>query len=304
MIRCGIDLGGTKIAITCLDNAHKTVFEKRISTPQGDYSGTLSAIAQLVEEAELLLQLKLPVGIGTPGAISTATGKMKNSNSTCLNSQPLKQDLENLLNRPIKMSNDANCFALSEATDGAAQNQEVVFGVIVGTGTGAGISIKQQVLNGKNGIAGEWGHNPLPWHDSKHLQLKPCYCGKSGCIETFLSGPAFESDYLVNSEKKKSSAQIVEMATQGDETAKLALTDYERNMAKALAHVINILDPDAIVLGGGMSNIQSLYENVPKLWGEYVFSDTVSTQLLAPKFGDASGVRGAARLWSLDELNT
>lgn len=302
MIRSGIDLGGSKIAIICLDENHQTLFEKRVPTPQGDYWGTLEAIHQLVQEAEASLTGKVSVGIGTPGAISAQTGLMKNSNSTCLNGQPLKQDLEKLLQRPVRVANDANCFALSEATDGAAQNSDVVFGVIVGTGTGAGIVIRKQLLTGINHIAGEWGHNPMPWHDCEHLKTKPCYCGKFGCIETLLSGPGFEQEYFQHSGSQLKSPEIVSQATHGDETAKLVLTSYERYMAKALAHVINILDPDVIVLGGGMSNIQSLYKNVPKIWGEYVFSDSVATQLVPPRFGDASGVRGAARLWKLDEL--
>lgn len=302
MIRCGIDLGGTKIALICLDKNHKTVFEKRIPTPQGNYAGTLAAITQLVKEAEISVRQPLPVGIGTPGAISSATGMLKNSNSTCLNGKPLKQDLEIALGRKIKMSNDANCFALSEATDGAASGSEIVFGVIVGTGTGAGITVNQHVLNGKNSIAGEWGHNPMPWHDSEYLRSKPCYCGKTGCIETFLSGPGFEDEYFRATGKKLSSPEIIQNALQGDDKAESVVAAYERNMAKALAHVINILDPDVIVLGGGISNIHRLYTNVPAIWTEYVFSDSVNTQLLPPKFGDASGVRGAARLWEFNEL--
>lgn len=303
MIRCGIDLGGSKIAIICLDKHHQTLYEDRIATPQGNYSATLSSIKKLVMGAEKHLGCSVPVGIGTPGAISQLTGKIKNSNSTCLNGKPLKEDLEDCLQRSIKLANDANCFALSEATDGAAQNQSVVFGVIVGTGTGAGISINQQILTGKNGIAGEWGHNPLPWKDSNYLQKKPCYCGKSGCIETFLSGPGLESEYFNTTGKNLKSPQIVTQAEKGEHQAEVILTSYEENMAKALAHVINILDPDCIVLGGGMSNIHRLYKNVPQKWGNYVFSDSVSTELLPPRFGDASGVRGAARLWSLEELN-
>lgn len=297
MIRCGIDLGGTKIAIACLDETHQLVYEKRISTPQGNYRQTIDAICQLVFEAEKSLGTNLPIGIGTPGAISAKTGLMKNSNSTCLNNQPLKQDLEKQLARTIKIANDANCFALSEATDGAAAGKDVVFGVIVGTGTGAGIVIKQQALDGANRIAGEWGHNPMPWTETQFLQSKSCYCGKTGCIETFLSGPGFENDFYRVSGARLSSEHIVKAAEAGDESCELALASYERFMAKALAHVINILDPDCIVLGGGMSNIQRLYQSVPKIWGEYVFSDSVCTELLPPRFGDASGVRGAARLW-------
>lgn len=301
-IRCGIDLGGTKIAIACLDAQHKIIYEQRIDTPQGNYEKTLAVIASLVTQAEQTLGKHLPVGIGTPGALSSKTERLKNSNSVCLNNKPIQQDLEALLQRPVRMANDANCFALSEAIDGAAQDEAVVFGVIVGTGTGAGIVVHQQIISGINRIAGEWGHNPMPWVDSKYLQNKPCYCGKNGCIETFLSGPGLEKDYATHANQPLTSRQIVENASQGDSECEEILQNYELNMAKALAHVINILDPDTIVLSGGMSNIQRLYRNVPKLWGDYVFSDHVATKLLPPKYGDASGVRGAARLWNLEEL--
>ncbi len=295
-IRCGIDLGGTKIAIACLDEYQQTVYERRIDTPQGDYAATVAAIVSLVNTAERQLGVTLPVGVGTPGAISQHTGHIKNANSTCLNGKPLKQDLEQHLSRPIKMANDANCFALSEATDGAAAGSDVVFGVIVGTGTGAGIVVNGKILSGVNRIAGEWGHNPLPWHNSGELLTKPCYCGKSGCIETFLSGPGLEGDFRRQHGRRLSCPEIVAQANEGDRDCEAILQEYEQNMAKALAHVINILDPDIIVLGGGMSNIRRLYENVPRYWKDYVFSDQVTTRLSPPKYGDASGVRGAARL--------
>ncbi len=301
-IRCGIDLGGSKIEIICLNTEQQILYAQRINTPKNAYQATIEAIRTLVLNAEDKLNTSLPVGIGTPGAISLVTGLMKNCNSTCLNNQPLKQDLETLLDRPIKMTNDANCFALSEAIDGVAKNIEVVFGVIIGTGTGAGIVVNQQILNGANRIAGEWGHNQLPWSDSQRLQDKNCYCGLTGCIETFLSGPGLQDEYQRLTSKILSCEQIVKHAENGDPQCEAILQDYEENMAKALAHVINILDPDCIVLGGGMSNIKRLYQNVPRLWGKYVFSDSVATPLLAPEFGDASGVRGAARLWQLEEL--
>jgi fructokinase len=241
------------------------------------------------------------IGICTPGALSyagSAVGLLKNSNSVCMNGMPVHQDLEVLLQRPVRITNDANCFALSEATDGAASNAAVVFGVIIGTGVGAGIVVNRQVLDGANAIAGEWGHNPMPWPSADEWPGPDCYCGKQGCIETFLSGPGLAFDHELHTGHVHSSRQIVELAGQGDVACEESLQRYERRLAKGLAHVINILDPHAIVLGGGMGNIQRLYRNVPRLWGEYVFSDLVSTRLLPPKHGDASGVRGAAWLWN------
>lgn len=297
MLRFGIDLGGTKIEIIALDVAGAVVYRRRIATPQSDYRGTLQAIADLVRNAERELGEQGSVGIGTPGAISRATGRLKNSNSVCLNDQPLLQDLQQLLARDVRISNDANCFALSEATDGAAAGAEVVFGVIVGTGTGSGIVVRGQVLEGPNAIAGEWGHNPLPWPRDDERPGAACYCGRHGCIETFLSGPGLARDHLQATSELRSAAEIVRGAEQGDTQCEATLQRYEDRMARALAHVINILDPHVIVLGGGMGNIARLYDNVPRLWGHYVFSDRVDTQLRAPKFGDSSGVRGAAWLW-------
>ena len=302
-MRIGIDLGGTKIEAIALDNTGSERYRERINTPQNDYSGTLKAIHLLVTNAESHIQQTATVGLGIPGAISPATGLVKNANSTWLIGQPLKTDLESLLSREIKIENDANCFVVSEATDGAARDAKVVFGVIIGTGTGGGICINKQVLTGKNAIAGEWGHNPLPWqNDIDQVQVStqsPCYCGKPDCIETFLSGPGFEKHYqhLSLSPNKIPSAEIVSKAQQGDKDALTCMTCYEDRLAKSLAHIINVIDPDVIVLGGGMSNIERLYTNVPKLWGRYVFSDHVSTQLLSPMYGDSSGVRGAAWLW-------
>jgi fructokinase len=292
----GIDLGGTKIEVLLLDAHGKECFHKRLPTPQGQYDAILQTIKQLVDEAEQHAGQVCSVGIGTPGAISPATGLMKNANSVVLNGKPVQTDLENLLQRRVRMENDANCFALSEATDGAAANAPVVFGVIVGTGTGAGIVVHGRVLTGANAIAGEWGHNPLPWPEAAELPGKPCYCGKHGCIETWLSGPGFEAEYRLASGVSQSAATIVQLAAQGDLQAEQLVQAYEERMAKSLAHIINILDPDVIVLGGGMSNIQRLYANVPQRWGKYVFSDQVSTRLLAPQYGDSSGVRGAAWL--------
>jgi fructokinase len=292
----GIDLGGTKVEVLLLDTQGNERFRKRLPTPQGDYEGTLQTIRQLITEAEQQAGQTCTLGIGTPGAISPATGLMKNSNSVVLNGKPLRADMENLLQRPVRIENDANCFALSEATDGAASGAAVVFGVIVGTGTGAGIVAHGKVLTGANAIGGEWGHNPLPWPEAAELPGKPCYCGKHGCIETWLSGTGFEKEYRLASGVTRKSAEVVTLAEQGDPLVEQLLQAYEERMAKSLAHIINVLDPDAIVLGGGMSNIQRLYRNVPARWGKYVFSDQVSTHLLAPRYGDSSGVRGAAWL--------
>jgi fructokinase len=298
VLRLGIDLGGTKIEIVALDTQGAELYRNRIATPQGDYRGTLDAIAELIFTAEQHLAARGTVGIGTPGALSRANGRLKNSNSICLNGQPLLQDLEALLARPVRISNDANCFALSEATDGAAAGADVVFGVIVGTGTGAGIVVRGHVLEGPNAIAGEWGHNPLPWPRDEERPGAACYCGQHGCIETFLSGPGITRDHERAAGVRSDAQEIVLRAAQGDAACEATLQRYEDRMARALAHVINILDPHVIVLGGGLGNIARLYENVPRLWGQYVFSDRVDTRLVAPKFGDASGVRGAAWLWN------
>ena len=297
-MRIGIDLGGTKIEGIALDDAGHELFRKRINSPQGNYQNTLNAIVDLIIEIEKTIQDKGTVGIGIPGMISPQTGLVKNANSTWLIGQPLKKDLESLLKRDIRIENDANCFVVSEATDGAAKNAEIVFGVIIGTGTGGGIFIRGQSIIGANAIAGEWGHNPLPWPSSNELPGRNCYCGKQGCIETWLSGPGFEKDHqLINKLTHPILAkEIVLLAKSGDKTAQASLQRYEKRLAKSLASIINIIDPDVIVLGGGMSNIQSLYSNVPKLWGEYVFSDSVNTKLVPPKHGDSSGVRGAAWL--------
>jgi len=301
VVRIGIDLGGTKIEGIALDENGVELVRQRVATPEGDYQGTLVAIKLLIEQLESSIKQEATIGICTPGALSFASSKvglLKNSNSVCMNGKPVHQDLEVLLQRPLKITNDANCFALSEATDGAARGADIVFGVIVGTGVGSGIVVNGQVLNGANAIAGEWGHNPLPWPEADELPGLPCYCGKNGCIETFLSGPGMSKNHEMSTGHVLTSRQIVEQAEQGDEDCEQALQRYERRMAKGLAHVINILDPNVIVLGGGMGNIQRLYRNVPKLWGDYVFSDAVSTKLLPPEHGDSSGVRGAAWLWN------
>jgi fructokinase len=295
-MKLGIDLGGTKIEIIALDDAGVELLRRRVPTPQGDYSSTLLAIANLIQTSEAELGQHGSLGIGTPGSISKATGCLKNSNSVHLNGQPILQDLETLLQRPIKICNDANCFALSEATDGAAAGSAVVFGAIIGTGTGAGIVVNGKILIGPNGIAGEWGHNPLPWPSAQELPGPECYCGHRGCIETFLSGPGLMKLHQNETGEYLSPEEMVARAEVSDSACERSLQNYENRLARSLAHVINILDPDTIVLGGGMSNMERLYTNIPKLWGRWVFSDRVDTKLVKHRFGDSSGVRGAAWL--------
>jgi len=269
---------------------------RRIPTPQNDYPATLLAIAKLVHETESGLGQRGSVGIGTPGTISRASGRLKNSNSAQLNGQPILQDLESILRRPVAISNDANCFALSEATDGAAAGCGIVFGVILGTGVGAGIVANGKVLNGPNGITGEWGHNPLPWPVAQELPGPECFCGRRGCIETFLSGPGIMRLHEHDTGACLTPEEIVAHSANGDGSCERSMQNYENRLARSLAHVINILDPDIIVLGGGMSNIERLYINVPELWSRWVFSDRVDTRLAKHQFGDSSGVRGAAWL--------
>lgn len=296
-MRIGIDLGGTKIEGIALSETGEKLFRHRIATPQGDYPAILKSIKDLIVQVEAECGKKGSIGLCTPGALSPATGLLRNSNSVCMNGKPVLTDLQQLLQREIRMANDANCFALSEASDGAAIDAAVVFGVIIGTGTGAGIVIDKKILVGPNAIAGEWGHNPLPWPQPCELPGPECYCGKYGCIETWVSGPAIARDYVLHNDEKIDAEIIDNRARSGDADADEILQRYENRLARSLAHVINILDPDAIVLGGGMGNIKRLYENVPKIWEDYVFSDVVNTRLLAPQFGDSSGVRGAAWLW-------
>ena len=298
MTSIGIDLGGTKIEGIALSDAGKELFRHRISTPQGDYQGTLRSIADLINKIEVVVDEKGSIGICTPGAFSPATGLMRNSNSVCMNGKPVFTDLQQLLQREIRIANDANCFTLSEAIDGVAKDAAVVFGVIIGTGTGGGVVVDKKVLIGPNAIAGEWGHNPLPWPQDYELPGPECYCGKHGCIETWLSGPGIVRDHELHNNAFIDAEMLDNMARFGDEDAYETLQRYEDRMARSLAHVINILDPDVIVLGGGMGNIKRLYKNVPDIWGDYVFSDAVNTKLLAPLHGDSSGVRGAAWLWN------
>ena len=296
MLRFGVDLGGTKIEIIALGQDGRERLRRRIATPQEDYRGILDAVARLVREAEAELDDTGSVGIGTPGSISRATGLLRGSNSLCLNGKPIRADLEARLGRKVKITNDANCFALSEATDGGGAGAEVVFGVILGTGVGGGIAVRGHVLTGPNAIAGEWGHNPLPWPRDDERPGPPCFCGLSGCIETILSGPGMERDHFAVTGERSNSLDIAARATAGDPVCEATLRRYEERLARALAHVINILDPDTIVLGGGMSNVDRLYTSVPQLWTPWVFSDRVDTRLSKHKHGDSSGVRGAAWL--------
>jgi fructokinase len=299
-VRIGVDLGGTKTEALALGAGGVELLRLRRPTPP-EYGGTLATIAALVGELEAALGRRGTVGVGMPGTISPATGLVKNANSTWLLGRPLAEDLERLLGREVRLANDANCFALSEARDGAAAGAAVVFGVIVGTGTGGGVVVNGRVLAGRNAVAGEWGHNPLPWARGGELPGPACWCGKDGCIETFLSGPGLARDHRAATGAELSAAEVVAAANAGDAAAAATLARHADRMARALASVIDVLDPDAIVLGGGLSNVAGLYESVPRLWGRWVFSDRVDTPLLPPRWGDSSGVRGAAWLWGEDE---
>lgn len=299
-MRLGIDLGGTKIEGVVLDSAGAEVARTRVVAPVGDYDATLVALEDVVRTLEGDRGRIEKIGIGTPGAVSPRTGLMKNANSTWLNGRPLQRDLEIRLGREIRMANDANCFAVSEATDGAAAGARLVFGVIVGTGTGGGIAIDGRPWIGHNAIGGEWGHDPLPWPEPEELPGPPCYCGRRGCIETFLSGPGLARDHEARFGESLSAQEIAERAEGGHPDCRATLEKHAHRTARALAVVINILDPEVIVLGGGLSRISFLYKRVPELWGDFVFSDSVETPLCPPRFGDASGVRGAAWLWPAD----
>lgn len=296
-MRIGVDLGGTKIEAIALDDAGTECLRERVPTPAHDYRAILTAIVELVAQLETQLGGQASVGIGTPGALSLESGLMRNSNTTCLNGKPVKEDLEQVLRRPIRIANDANCFALSEAVDGAGHGEQVVFGVILGTGVGGGVVVNGQVLQGRNAIAGEWGHNPLPWPEAEELPGPSCYCGKQGCIETHLSGPglsaAVQRAFAINLKAH----EVAQRAANGDPNCEWAVQRYENQLARALASVINVLDPDVIVLGGGLSNLERLYQNVPRLWHRHVFSDGIRTRLERARHGDSGGVRGAAWLW-------
>lgn len=294
-----MDLGGTKIEIIALDPGGNERARRRVATPQGDYAATVRAVAGLVKAVESELAERGSVGIGIPGALSLTTGLVKNANSTCLIGEPLDQDLAAALGREVRLANDANCFALSEAADGAGAGARIVFGVILGTGVGGGLVIEGSVINGRNAIAGEWGHNPLPRMTADEWPGPDCYCGKKGCIETFLSGPALAADHAGPTHEHLSGAEIAARARSGDQAALATMTRYHDRLARALATVLNIVDPDVVVLGGGLSNIDSLYEAIPRLWGKAAFSDEIRTDLRRARHGDSSGVRGAAWLWPL-----
>ena len=296
-MRIGIDLGGTKIEGVALDADGQILVRRRVATPAGDYSATLAAVRDLVAAIEAETGRRGTVGVGMPGALSPATGLVKNANSLCLNQRAFDRDLETALEHPVRFANDANCFALSEAVDGAGAVAAIVFGAILGTGVGGGIVAHGRLLAGINAIAGEWGHSPLPWPKGPELPGPVCYCGKHGCIESFLSGPGLARDYRHATGETMDAAAIAERAAAGDLSAGTSLGRYEDRLARSLATVINLLDPGIIVLGGGLGQIARLYESVPRLWGNYVFSDQVATRLVPPHHGDASGVRGAAWLW-------
>ncbi len=293
-VSIGIDLGGTKIEAIALDAKGRERARRRIPTPKDGYEAVLAAIADLVRQVEAEAGGADSIGIGTPGSPSPRTGLIRNSNSQWLNGRPVMDDLERLLGRPLRIANDADCFALSEATDGAGAGANIVFGVILGTGVGAGIAVGGKLLQGANGIAGEWGHNPLPWPQDGERPGPDCYCGRRGCIETWLSGPGLAADHLRVTGEALTPEQIVAAAEAGNAAAEQSLRRYEERLARALAHVINVVDPHVIVLGGGMSKLDRLYANVPALWSRYIFSDVVLTRLVPPRYGDSSGVRGAA----------
>ena len=294
--RLGIDLGGTKTEVVVLDPDHRAVYRERVATPADSYDAILAMLVERVTNARASVKQEMTVGIGTPGAISPATGLLRNSNTVCMNGRPFADDIEGLLECEVRIENDANCFTLSEAVNGAAKNFRIVFGVIIGTGTGGGLVIDGRLVNGPHSISGEWGHNPLPWH-KKDDGAPACYCGKQSCIETFISGPGFAQSFEARSGRKLTSKEIIAAADTGDTECQAMVELYHDQLARALAHVINFVDPHAIVLGGGMSNIDSIYAEIPRRLPVYVFSDFVETSILKAERGDASGVYGAALLW-------
>jgi fructokinase len=302
-LRIGIDLGGTKTEVIALSDKGQELFRHRVNTPRDDYQATVQAIVDLVTLAEQKTGETGTVGLGIPGSLSPFSKRVKNANSTWLNGQPLDKDLAQALNREVRIANDANCLAVSEAVDGAGAGQSLVFAVIIGTGSGAGVAINGESRIGGNGNAGEWGHNPLPWMDEDELRYRqevPCYCGQQGCIETFVSGTGFGIDYQRLSGVHRKGAEIVSLLAQQDPIAELAMSRYELRLAKSLAQVVNLIDPDVIVLGGGMSNVDRLYQTVPVLMKQWVFGGECETPVLKAQHGDSSGVRGAAWLWPLN----
>ncbi|WP_307746912.1 fructokinase [uncultured Pantoea sp.] len=302
-MRIGIDLGGTKTEVIALSDKGEELFRHRVNTPRDDYQATVQAIVDLVTLAEQKTGETGTVGLGIPGTLSPYSKRVKNANSTWLNGQPLDKDLAQALNREVRIANDANCLAVSEAIDGAGAGKSLVFAVIIGTGSGAGVAINGESRIGGNGNAGEWGHNPLPWMDEDELRYRqevPCYCGQQGCIETFVSGTGFGIDYQRLSGVHRKGAEIVSLLAQQDPIAELAMSRYELRLAKSLAQVVNLIDPDVIVLGGGMSNVDRLYQTVPVLMKKWVFGGECETLVLKAQHGDSSGVRGAAWLWPLN----
>ena len=296
-LRLGIDLGGTKIEGRVLASGGREIARRRIQAPQGSYDATIAALTGLVRDFETEIASAPSVGIGMPGSLSPATGLVRNANSTWLNGRPLRQDLETALGRPVRMANDANCFALSEAVDGAGAGARSVFGIIVGTGCGGGIVLDGHVLEGARGIGGEWGHNPLPWAEADEHPGPQCWCGRKGCMETWVSGTGLTDDHRRRTGEDLTGHDIVARASAGDAAAKASLDRHASRLARGIAHVINIVDPEVIVLGGGLSNLPHLYEDLPRLAAPYVFSDVKDIIIRPPKWGDASGVRGAAWLW-------
>jgi fructokinase len=298
-VRIGVDLGGTKIEIIALDDNGAPVLRRRVPTPVGDYSGTIRAIADLVRSAQSQIGVLASVGIATPGALSPQTGLLRNSNSVVLNGKPLDRDIANALGQSVRLENDANCLAISEAIDGAGAGCRVVFGAILGTGVGGGIVVEGRILTGLNRIGGEWGHNPLPWTTESERPGHRCYCGKSGCIETFLSGAGLAREYFSLSQKEFPAEQIGAAEQSGEPDAVRSLAMYKDRLARSLAALINVLDPDVIVLGGGISNTETLYIGLPDLIARYAFSDGIRTKVVRAAHGDSSGVRGAAWLWPI-----
>lgn len=297
MIRIGIDLGGTKTAIIALDSAGNTLYQQQTATPK-TYQATIENIALMIAQAEKQMNVQASVGVGIPGTVSSQTGLVKNANSTWINGKPLAQDLSHLLGREVRVANDANCFAVSEAVDGSGVGHQLVFGVIIGTGCGAGIALNGQAHVGFNGLGGEWGHNPLPWMTASEFQSTSCFCGHHDCIETFISGTGFVRDYNLHTSANLTKAeQIMALVAQGDAAATVALALYCDRLARALAHVVNLIDPDIIVLGGGMSNVDAIYTDISHRLTHYVLGQECYTKVVKNRFGSASGVRGAAWLW-------